>query len=643
MVWGFGSKKKKKVQEKKGLAKKENARASNQKNTNGDNNIDNDAQSEVVRKVKVAEFPKIFKKAEIEIYKKRFIELCGSNRNYITIGEFIFQLEFNGVCLIKRLVEVVLSLTGKAHAYNYKLAQLEIEKVNYKKKVHNINGMIFKKVEASTTQHGIDKPMFLVDTISSNGILGVHMTTPDSNPVAGDSLYSWASKTKPEKVFFADDFVNKKLDYVLNHISKLKVPIILTCHHIFPLANNNKMVTLPPPLHAMTEQEKSDLEDLGAFDATNVAINNDAKAKSNISSKETTKKDKLNTVDEKGTIPWGEKEYLYSVDVKKGSLGIGISKIKGKEKGAVVGALQSGSQAIALGIQKNDYLVNLLEFEQTEIGGQLGDGVDLINYPKDQVKSLLSKTTFPYKLTLLRLDHDTMYSVEFDKAKGGLGLKFADPVDDNDFITVQAIQKGSQAAASGAIAVGDHLAFVGAEDVIDHGLEEAIELIKKDLQAHSSVHLVFHRGGGGDKHGDKREEDTDSVEINLDSNSFLKSSKTFNNATKRDSIEFDDYINILQVLDKRFDSGLKETIIFEMYDVDGDGRIGQDDLVYVLNCMYRQSCPGRYSAQEIKYLAEEMLKTLNCVDGYLNRNTFMSYFGSCLSQLLSMPPHKFSK
>ena len=80
-----------------------------------------------------------------------------------------------------------------------------------------------------------------------------------------------------------------------------------------------------------------------------------------------------------------------------------------------------------------------------------------------------------------------------------------------------------------------------------------------------------------------------------------------------------------------------------MYDVDGDGRIGQDDLVYVLSNMYRQSCPGKYSAEEIKYFAEEMLKTLNCVDGYLNRNAFMSYFGPSLSQLLSMPPHKFSK
>lgn len=290
---------------------------------------------------------------------------------------------------------------------------------------------------------------------------------------------------------------------------------------------------------------------------------------------------------------------------------------------------------------KNDYLINLLEFEQTGVRGQIGDGIDLINYPKDQVKSLLSKASYPYKLTLLRLDHDSMYSVEFDKAKGGLGLKFTDPTDENDVITVKAIQKGSQAAASRAIAVGDHLAFVGAQDVIDYSLEEAIELIKKDLQTYSYVHLFFHRQKGRNSDGD--EGDGDSIEINLDSKSTLKSSKTFNNVTKRDSIEFEDYINILQVLDKRFDSVLKERIIFAMYDVDGDGRIGQDDLVYALNSIYRQSCPGKYSNQKIKYLAEETLKTLNCVDGYLTREAFMGYFGPTLSQLLSMPPHKFSK
>ena len=212
---------------------------------------------------------------------------------------------------------------------------------------------------------------------------------------------------------------------------------------------------------------------------------------------------------------------------------------------------------------------------------QEGDGINLINLPKDQVKSILSKTKKPFDMTFLRLDHATMYSVEFSKAKGSLGLKFTDPKEDDEVIQVKEMKKGSQADATGLIKIGDHLVLVGEHDVLDYGRDEMIELIKNDLNTFGSVRLCFHSAtSGGNQHGMGGEPgQTDEIQIKINKKELLKSSKTYDNVTKRNSIEFDDYINILQVLDKRFDSKLKETIVFAMYDVDGDGRIGVDDLV----------------------------------------------------------------
>ena len=60
-----------------------------------------------------------------------------------------------------------------------------------------------------------------------------------------------------------------------------------------------------------------------------------------------------------------EKEYLYTVKVEKGVFGIAMSKIKGSERGSVVGAVKEKTQAIKLGIQKGDYIIKLMEFDQS--------------------------------------------------------------------------------------------------------------------------------------------------------------------------------------------------------------------------------------------------------------------------------------
>ena len=51
----------------------------------------------------------------------------------------------------------------------------------------------------------------------------------------------------------------------------------------------------------------------------------------------------------------------------------------------------------------------------------------------------------------------------------------------------------------------------------------------------------------------------------------LKTSQAYDFAAKRNVLRLDDFLNVFQVLDERFDANLKQKILFAVYDVDGDG------------------------------------------------------------------------
>ena len=107
-------------------------------------------------------------------------------------------------------------------------------------------------------------------------------------------------------------------------------------------------------------------------------------------------------------------------------------------------------------------------------------------------------------------------------------------------------------------------------------------------------------------------------------------------------LTLDDFLNVFQALDGRFDANLKQKILFAVYDVDGDGQIGLEDLVHVLTSIYRTSCPGRYGQTEIRDMAFETLRTVNASSGYIDQHTFVSTFGIALNRLFTIPPHKFT-
>ena len=591
MVWGFGGSKKKKANAEKGPTKTTGgANAINDVRSEGQSKTQN-IESHALQKI---EFPKyLFGKSEISILGKRFHALRKPKDNHITVGDFLFQFELNGIPLMKRFVEVVLSLSGKGHAYDFQVAEIFISKIHYNKKKHDINGLVLKKVEPSQDSEA----SFLVDSVDPDGFTDVHILEAGQNPSVGDRLYSWCSGKDPNTVYFAADFADKKIDNVMYQISRTTAPVRLTFHRM--AKRSLRQGTEWPEENKMTPQEKLDLK--GFRDAENARNSKGGKSGEEIS--------------------WEDKEYLYDFQIGKGKLGIQLAKTKGSETGCVVAAMQQGSQAVTLGMKRGDFLVSLDNKKK------------LLYLSKDQVNTILGKAKRPFRLKILRMSK-TMYSVEFEGARGSLGLAFIDQ-DENNSVRVKALQDGSQAAASGVIKKGDYVAYVGSTDVIMEDKATIVNLIRGSMKSEGKVRIFFYRPPEAEKV--KEDDMTDAMAKQL------KTSTAYDFAAKRNVLRFDDFLNIFQVLDARFDAKLKQKILFAVYDVDGDGQIGLEDLVHVLTSIYRSSCPGRYGQAEIRDIAFETLLTANASNGYIDQHTFISYFGSALNTLFTIPPHKFTR
>ena len=588
MVWGFGGSKKKKANAEKGPAKTTAAaNATKDIRSDGQSKTPN-IESRVLQKI---EFPQIFGKSEVRVLEKRFHALCKPSTNYITVGDFLFQFELNGIPLMKRFVEVVLSLNGKGHAYDFQVAEIIINKVHYNKKQHDINGFVLKKAESSQNTEA----SFLVDSVDY-GFTDVHIPDAGQTPSAGDRLYSWCSEKDSKTVHFAADFADKKIDYVMQHISRIRTPIRLIYHRV--AERNLRRRTEWPDESKMTPQEKIDLK--GFRDAEKARNSKGSKSGEEDS--------------------WDNKDYLYDFKIGKGKLGIQVAKTKGSETGCVVAAIQAGSQAATLGIKRGDFLVSL------------DNKKNLLYLTKDQVNQVLGKAAKPFTLKILRMSKG-MYSVEFESARGSLGLAFIDQ-DENNGVRVKALQGGSQAETSGVIKKGDYIAYVGKSDVIAEDKATIVKLIKESMKSEGKVRIFFYCPPQAEKVGDNEMTDVMAQQ--------LKTSQAYDFATKRNVLRLDDFLNVFQVLDGRFDANLKQKILFAVYDVDGDGQIGLEDLVHVLTSIYRASCPGRYGQTQIRDMAFETLRTANASTGYIDQHTFVSNFGNALNTLFTIPPHIFT-
>ena len=105
---------------------------------------------------------------------------------------------------------------------------------------------------------------------------------------------------------------------------------------------------------------------------------------------------------------------------------------------------------------------------------------------------------------------------------------------------------------------------------------------------------------------------------------------------KRDSISFLDFVNIFQVLDPRYDSGVREMVAWKLVDVDGDGLLGYDDLCYFLTTLLHGQGVG---SAEIRYKADVVMDDYGLgEDGFIGRGTFFSLFKDSLMRVISIPP-----
>jgi Ca2+-binding EF-hand superfamily protein len=113
-------------------------------------------------------------------------------------------------------------------------------------------------------------------------------------------------------------------------------------------------------------------------------------------------------------------------------------------------------------------------------------------------------------------------------------------------------------------------------------------------------------------------------------------SGTYTSAAIRDSISFLDFVNIFQVLDPRYDSGVREMVAWKLVDVDGDGLLGYDDLCYFLTTLLHGQGVG---SAEIRYKADVVMDDYGLgEDGFIGRGTFFSLFKDSLMRVISIPP-----
>ena len=128
----------------------------------------------------------------------------------------------------------------------------------------------------------------------------------------------------------------------------------------------------------------------------------------------------------------------------------------------MVATIQAGSQAATLGSE--DFLVSL------------DNKKNLLYLTKDQVNQVLGKAAKPFTLKILRMSKG-MYSVEFESARGSLGLAFIDQ-DENNGVRVKALQEVAKQRHQ-ASSKGDYIAYVGKSDVITEDKATIVKLIKK--------------------------------------------------------------------------------------------------------------------------------------------------------------------
>uniref|UniRef100_A0A673TQ49 Calcium and integrin-binding protein 1 n=1 Tax=Suricata suricatta TaxID=37032 RepID=A0A673TQ49_SURSU len=99
--------------------------------------------------------------------------------------------------------------------------------------------------------------------------------------------------------------------------------------------------------------------------------------------------------------------------------------------------------------------------------------------------------------------------------------------------------------------------------------------------------------------------------------------KVFSTSPARDSLSFEDFLDLLSVFSDTATPDIKSHYAFRIFDFDDDGTLNREDLSQLVNCLTGQGEDTRLSASEMKQLIDNILEESDIDrDGTINLSEF---------------------
>ncbi|XP_010619551.1 LOW QUALITY PROTEIN: calcium and integrin-binding protein 1, partial [Fukomys damarensis] len=99
--------------------------------------------------------------------------------------------------------------------------------------------------------------------------------------------------------------------------------------------------------------------------------------------------------------------------------------------------------------------------------------------------------------------------------------------------------------------------------------------------------------------------------------------KVFSTSPARDSLSFEDFLDLLSVFSDTATPDIKSHYAFRIFDFDDDGTLDREDLRQLVNCLTGEGEDTRLSASEMKQLIDNILEESDIDrDGTINLSEF---------------------
>ncbi|EHB18468.1 Calcium and integrin-binding protein 1 [Heterocephalus glaber] len=99
--------------------------------------------------------------------------------------------------------------------------------------------------------------------------------------------------------------------------------------------------------------------------------------------------------------------------------------------------------------------------------------------------------------------------------------------------------------------------------------------------------------------------------------------KVFSTSPARDSLSFEDFLDLLSVFSDMATPDIKSHYAFRIFDFDDDGTLDREDLCRLVNCLTGEGEDTRLSASEMKQLIDNILEESDIDrDGTINLSEF---------------------